>query len=269
MTSFYFDPRFPFLFLNSVSNNLSDLYFCVSDLIFSISSPFSPSFSPASFFFSYVLLLSSCVIFLGTYGPWHCHTLKFLSLFLLLLLLFLVALYCYDHHSKKKKMWTLKSCYFWTVNNLSYPWLPKCDVQSGSSSAVHADCALALINWCRSRRKEESLSLGNLWAQTCLLSMPFDPCAATHKIRKDEESRHWFHDIITGCSVLASFSNFEDLDSVNIFVFLLFSCCIWIDSEWEIFRWFCQCCKLNLGALRDTKRCHIVLDMISNTFIMP
>lgn len=57
--------------------------------------------------------------------------------------------------------------------------------------------------------------------------MPFDPCAATHKIKKkkDEESRHWFHDVITGCSVLASFSNLGDLDSVNILfssVFMLY-----------------------------------------------
>lgn len=39
------------------------------------------------------------------------------------------------------------------INNLSYPWLPMCDVQSGSSSALHADCALAFINWFCSRRK--------------------------------------------------------------------------------------------------------------------
>lgn len=56
--------------------------------------------------------------------------------------------------------------------------------------------------------------------------MPFDPCAATHKLEKKkekkmEESRHWFHDVITGCSVLASFSNLGgDLDSVNIIVFI-------------------------------------------------
>lgn len=64
-------------------NNLPDLYFCISDLFFYLSPSF-PSFSPASFFFS-VSFLSPCVIFLGTYGPWHCHTHKFLSLFVFLL----------------------------------------------------------------------------------------------------------------------------------------------------------------------------------------
>ncbi len=119
-----------------------------------------------------------------------------------------------------QKLWyECKNIYFFhlcLVDNLSHPRLPVCDIQCRSSSAVRADCALALINWFSCEEKEDSLSLWNLWVQTPLLSMPFDPCAATHKIKKDEESRHWFCDVITGCSVLASFSNSGVWISVNI-----------------------------------------------------
>lgn len=66
------------------------------------------------------------------------------------------------------------------------------------------------------KEKEESLSLRNLWAPTRLRSMPFDPCAATHEIKKKKTKRQdiGFMTFITGCSVLAS--NFEDLDSVHV-----------------------------------------------------
>lgn len=58
---------------------------CISVFLtyFSISLPLFP-LSLLLLFFS-VSFLSPCVIFLGTYGPWHCHTHKFLSLFVFLL----------------------------------------------------------------------------------------------------------------------------------------------------------------------------------------
>lgn len=67
---------------------------CVFLTYFSISLPVFP-LSPASLFLC-VLSLSSYVIFLGTYGPWHYHTHKFLVLFVLLLcvVVFLFWFYC-------------------------------------------------------------------------------------------------------------------------------------------------------------------------------
>ena len=126
--------------------------FCISDLIFLSLSLFFP-LSLLLPLFLRVLFLSPCVIFLGTYGPWHCHTHKFP---------FSVFCFCYVFlflsplpSKKKTLMWISKIliCHLRLVNNLSYPRLPVCVVQSGSSSAVHADCALALINWVCSRRK--------------------------------------------------------------------------------------------------------------------
>lgn len=131
---------------------------------------------------------------------------------------FLVTLYCCDYHSK----YSVVDIYLLLVYNFSYPRLPMCDVQSGSSSSVRADCALAPINWLHSRRKRIVWAV-QIFGSRPLLSMPFDPCAATHKKKKVEESRHWFHDVITGCSVLASISVFWFLDSVNIF-FVCFHC---------------------------------------------
>lgn len=195
---------------------------CISVFLtyFSISLPLFP-LSLLLLFFS-VSFLSPCVIFLGTYGPWHCHTHKFLSLFVFLLcvcgVFFLVTLYCCDYHSK----YSVVDIYLLLVYNFSYPRLPMCDVQSGSSSSVRADCALAPINWLHSRRKRIVWAV-QIFGSRPLLSMPFDPCAATHKKKKVEESRHWFHDVITGCSVLASISVFWFLDSVNIF-FVCFHC---------------------------------------------
>lgn len=194
-----------FLFYSSVTFQT-----CISVFLtlFFYLSPSFPSFSPC-FPFLRVLFLSSCVIFLGTYGPWHCHTHKFLSLFLLWLcfLFFSCHTFLLWYHSKNSDVnIKISISHLWLVNNLSYPWLPMCDMQSGSSSAVHADCALAVINWFCSRRKRivwafEIFGPRHLWF-LCLLTL-----VQPHtRLKKDEESRHWFHDVITGCSVLASFS---------------------------------------------------------------
>lgn len=79
---------------------------------------------------------------------------NFLSLFFAFILF---SFSCHTPPPPKKKtlMWISKIliCHLRLVKNLSYPRLPMCVVQSGSSSAVHADCALALINWVCSRRK--------------------------------------------------------------------------------------------------------------------
>lgn len=107
---------FLFLFLGSVSNNLSDLYFCISDLFFYLSPSF-PSFSPASPFFLRVLFLSSCVIFSGTYGPWHCHTHKFLSLFVPLLCFFSCHILLLWLSLKQNSVWILMYVYCWSITS--------------------------------------------------------------------------------------------------------------------------------------------------------
>lgn len=170
---------------------------------------------------------------------------SFLCFLLLFCFLFLVT--HLPPPQKKTLMWISKIliCHLRLVKNLSYPRLPMCVVQSGSSSAVHADCALALINWVCSRRKRIVWAFEifgrRLLCFLCLLTL-VQPHTRFKKKKKKmrKESRHWFHDVVTGCSVLVSFSNFGDLNSV-IFCFHPFSCCIWIDSERENCRGFCHC----------------------------
>lgn len=131
--------------------------FCISDLCLYISPSF-PSFSPA-------VLLSSCVIFLGTYGPWHCHTHKFLFYYdFLLPFVLLFSLTCHN--------WFVG----WTwLNNFSHPRVSKRDMQSGLSPAVRADSSLALINWSHSRRKRMlwafTISGSRLLCFLCLLTL--------------------------------------------------------------------------------------------------
>lgn len=120
---------------------------------------------------------------------------------------------------------TWKHFYLWTVA-VRWPQLPLvADVLPTAWQLFCCPC------WLRSgshklilfKEKEDSLSLWNP-----LLSMPFWPlCSHTQdekktRKKKNKESRHWFHDVITGCSALASFSYFGDLDSVDIFVFIGF-----------------------------------------------
>lgn len=124
------------------------------------------------------------------------------------------------------------------VNNLSYPWLPVCDGQLGSSSALASDCVLALINLISFEEKEDGLSIfKSLGPDSCSFYAFCHHWAATNKIggrkktkKNDEDSRRWFH-VIPGCSVLASFFKFEVLGSADIlfsYVFMVYM---------NIFRW--------------------------------
>lgn len=178
-----------------------------SRLVFLYFWPIFLSLSLFSLFLS-CFFFSPCPSCLHVWSSWApmdhdiaIHTNFFLCVFTVCFFFFLVTLYCYDYHSK----YSVVDIYLLLVNDLSHPRLPMCDVQSGSSSSVRADCALAPINWLHSRRKRIVWAV-QIFGSRPLLSMPFDPCAATHKKKKVEESRHWFHDVITGCSVLASIS---------------------------------------------------------------
>lgn len=142
------------LFVSSlflVSDDLSDVEFCISDLCFYVSPSF-PSFSPAALF-----SVSSCVIFLGTYGPWHCHMHKFLLFFLLFFFFLLFVLLFLYLSQLISGILTDTGC---ALKTFSHPRVSKCDMQSGFSPAVRADSPLALINWSHSRRKRM------LWAFT-------------------------------------------------------------------------------------------------------
>lgn len=122
---------------------------------------------------------------------------------------FLVTLYCCDYHSK----YSVVDIYLLLVYNFSYPRLPKCDVQSGSSSSVRADCALAPINWLHSRRKRIVWAV-QIFGSRPLLSMPFDPCAATHKKKKSWRVK-----------TLVSWRYYRVLSTCINFSFLVFRFC--------------------------------------------
>lgn len=108
-----------------------------------------------------------------------------------------------DFHSK----YSVVDIYLLLVNNLSHPWLPKCDVQSGSSPPVRADCALAPINWFHSRRKR-IVWASQIFGPRLLLSMPFDPCAATHRKKKSSRVKtlvSWrYYRVLSTCINLKS-----------------------------------------------------------------
>lgn len=115
---------------------------------------------------------------------------NFLSLFFAFVMF---SYFCHPSPPKKKTlMWISKIliCHLRLVNNLSYPRLPVCVVQSGSSSAVHADCALALINWVCSRRKRIVWAFEifgrRLLCFLCLLTLVQPHTRLKKKKKKDE-----------------------------------------------------------------------------------
>lgn len=78
------------------------------------------------------------------------------------------------------------------------------------------------------KEKEDGLSiLKSLGPDSCFLCLLFTIGQPPTRLEgENEDSRHWFH-VITGCSVLASFSNLR-FWVMLIFCFHLFSWCIWI-----------------------------------------
>lgn len=149
---------------------------------------------------------------------------SFLCFLLLFCFLFLVT-----HPpppQKKTLMWISKIliCHLRLVKNLSYPRLPMCVVQSGSSSAVHADCALALINWVCSRRKRIVWAFEifgrRLLCFLCLLTL-VQPHTRFKKKKKKDERRvktlvSWCCYRVLSTCVILKFWGFE-------FCYILFS----------------------------------------------
>lgn len=145
----FFSLKPPTILFSSSIQSLITFQTCVSVFVtFFFLSLFLFSLFLSNFLFFLLLL-----IFLGTYGPWHCHLHDFF------LCAFTVSFLATLHHDVITTQHSdVNICILWFVHDLSYPWLRMCDIQSGGSSAVCADCALALINWLRVRRK------GIVWA---------------------------------------------------------------------------------------------------------
>lgn len=185
---------------------------CISVFLtyFSISLPLFP-LSLLLLFFLRVLPVSMCDLL----GHLWTMTLPYTQIsfsvcvFTVCVFFFLVTLYCCDYHSK----YSVVDICLLLVNNLSYPRLPMCDVQSGSSSSVRADCALAPINWLHSRRKRIVWAV-QIFGSRPLLSMPFDPCAATHKKKKSWRVK-----------TLVSWRYYRVLSTCINFSFLVFRFC--------------------------------------------
>lgn len=114
---------------------------CVFLTYFSISLPLSPLS---------LLLPFSCLHVWSSWAPMDHDIIIHTNLFHCVFLFCFLSLNCYNFNSKTVVDIDVRVS---LIDHLSYPRLPMCDLQSGSSSALPADSALALINWFCSRRK--------------------------------------------------------------------------------------------------------------------